>query len=84
MIGIPQTGGLTQAAITAVCFEGLTAETREGRKAMFAIIDEDGKIIEAGPAVAKEAWNITIACYKQFLVGQGHLRVFSDPPRTIH
>ena len=84
MIGIPQTGGLAQATITAICFEGLSAETVEGRKAMFAIIDENGKVIEAGPAVAREAWNVTLACYKQFLAGQGHLRVFSGPPVTVN
>ena len=83
MIGVPPTGALTGATISAVCFEGLSAETREGRKALFAIIDEDGKVIEAGPAVAKEAWNVTLACYKNFLVGQGHLRVFAGPPGGI-
>jgi len=84
MIGIPSTGALTRAAISAVCFEGLSAETCEGRKAMLAIIDESGKVIEAGPAVAREAWNVTLACYKQFLAGQGHLRVFSAPPKAIN
>lgn len=39
MIGIPPTGGLAHAAITAVCYEGLSAETREGQKAVLAIID---------------------------------------------
>lgn len=84
MIGIPPTGGLAHAAITAVCYEGLSAETREGQKAVLAIIDENGKVIEAGPAVAREAWNVTLACYKQFLAGQGHLRVFSSPPATLN
>jgi len=84
MIGIPSTGGLTQAVLTAVCFEGLSAETREGQKATFAIIDETGKVIERGPAVAREAWNVTLACYKNFLIGQGHLRVFSGPPSAIN
>lgn len=84
MIGIPQTSSLAQASITAVCFEGLSVETREGRKAMLAIIDENGKVIEAGPAVAREAWNVTLACYKQFIAGQGRLRVFSGPPATLN
>ncbi|NKJ23768.1 hypothetical protein [Dyella sp. SG609] len=84
MIGIPSTGSLTQAVLTAVCFEGLSAETREGRKATLAIIDENGKVIERGPAVAQEAWNVTLACYKNFLVGQGHLRVFCGPPSAVN
>jgi len=83
MIGIPPTGGLARAAITAVCFEGLSAETREGRRATFAIVDENEKVIEIGPAVAREAWNVMLACYKNFLVGQGHLRVFSGPPSAV-
>jgi len=83
MIGIPSTGGLTQATLTAVCFEGLSAETREGQKATFAIIDENEKVIERGPVVARDAWNVMLACYKNFLVGQGHLRVFSGPPSTM-
>lgn len=83
MIGAPSTGGLTGATLSAVCFEGLSVQTREGRKAQLAIIDEDGKVIEAGPVVAREAWNVTLASYKKFLIGEGHLRVFSDPPRGI-
>jgi len=83
MIGIPSTGGLTRATLTAVCFEGLSAETREGRRATFAIVDENEKVIESGPAVAREAWNVMLACYKNFLVGQGHLRVFSSPPSAV-
>lgn len=83
MIGMPPTGGLTGVKLSAVCFEGLSVETQEGRKATLAIIDENGQIIEAGPAVAREAWNVTLACYKNFLAGQGHLRVFSSPPGGI-
>jgi len=39
---------------------------------------------EVGPAVAREAWNVTLACYKNFLVGQGHLRVLSGPPSAVN
>lgn len=83
MIGVPPTGALIGVTMSAVCFEGLSVETRQGRKAMLAIIDEDGHVIEAGPAVAREAWNVTLACYKNFLAGQGHLRVFSGPPSGV-
>ncbi len=83
MIGVPSTGGLARVILSAVCFEGLSVETREGCKAQLAIIDENGKVIEAGPAVAREAWNVTLASYKKFLIGEGHLRVFSNPPNGI-
>lgn len=80
MIGIPETNTLALAIISAVCFEGLRVQTKDGRPAKLAIIDEDGNIIEAGEAVAKEAWNVTLASYKNMMIGQGHLRVFSEPP----
>lgn len=80
MIGIPKTGGLANASLSAVCFEGLLASTIEGRPASLAIIDEDGKVIEAGPHVAREAWGVMMACWKQFLAGEGHIRVHSGPP----
>lgn len=83
MIGVPSTGGLARVILSAVCFEGLSVETREGRNAQLAIIDENGKVIEAGPAVAREAWNVTLASYRKFLIGEGHLRVFSSPPNGI-
>lgn len=80
MIGIPETGTLQNATISAVSFEGLTAKNTDGRSARLAIIDEDGNILEAGPAVEKEVWNVAIACYKNFLIGNGHIRVFNAPP----
>lgn len=79
MIGFPKTGGLSKSTISAVCFEGLTATTIDGKPAKLAIIDERGNVIECGEIVAKEAWNVTLACYKNFLVGMGHLRVHTSP-----
>ncbi|MFZ6871129.1 hypothetical protein ACO0LF_03580 [Undibacterium sp. Di27W] len=80
MIGIPKTDTLAQSVISGVCFEGLTITTKDGKPAQLAVIDADGNIVESGAAVAKEAWNVTLAVYKNFLVGQGHLRIFSQPP----
>lgn len=83
MIGIPETGTLETAQISAVCFEGLKVTLKDGRPARLAIIDDDGNVVEAGNAVAKEAWNVTLASYKNMLIGKGHLRVFSSPPPGI-
>lgn len=83
MIGLPETNTLGLAIISAVCFEGLRVQTKEGKPAKLAIIDEDGNVIESGEAVAKEAWNVTLASYKNMMIGQGHLRVFSTPPPGI-
>jgi hypothetical protein len=83
MIGIPETGGLSDSVISAVCFEGLSVTTTDGKPAQFAIIDEHGNVIESGKIVAKEAWNVTIACYKNFLQGSGHLRIHTSPNEQI-
>lgn len=78
MIGEIPTGRLDAAEISAVVHQGLTLKTKDGQPARLAIIDGAGNVVEAGPAVAREAFNVSIACYKNFLIGQGHLRVFSS------
>lgn len=80
MIGTIETGTLEKSVISAAAHEGLTVTTRDGRPARIAIIDEHGTVIEAGDAVAEEAWNVAIASYKNFLQGMGHLRVHTKPP----
>jgi hypothetical protein len=79
MIGIPKTNSLPRAIISGVCHEGLSVTTIDGRPCKLAIIDDNGKIIDEGPTVAREAWNVTLAVYKKFLIGQGHLRILSTP-----
>jgi hypothetical protein len=80
MIGHIETGTLETSIISAVAHEGLTVTTRDGKTARIAIIDEDGNVLEAGEAVAEEAWNVSIACYKNFLQGMGHLRIHTKTP----
>ncbi len=79
MIGTIQTGTLPYAEISAVTHQGLTVRISDGRPGRLAIIDETGAVVDASPAVAREAWLVSIASYKHFLVGQGHLRVLSGP-----
>lgn len=83
MIGIPKTNTLALTFISAICFEGLRVQTKDGKNCKLAIIDDEGNVIESGEAVAKEAWNVTLASYKNMMIGQGHLRVFSTPPPGI-
>jgi hypothetical protein len=83
MIGIPETNTLENAVISGVSHEGLTVRLKNGKLARLAIIDEDGNIVEAGQTVAKEAWNVTLAVYKNMMIGHGHLRIFSSPPPGI-
>lgn len=83
MIGTIPTGCLSTAEISAVVHKGLSVKLPGGRIGRLAIIDEDGQVVDASPAVAREAWNVSIASYKNFMIGQGHLRVFSAPPAGI-
>lgn len=80
MIGIPETGTLELTRISANVNTGYQVTTADGRPARLAIIDADGNVVEAGPAVAREAWNVCIAVQKNFWIGQGHFVVHSSPP----
>ncbi len=66
--------------ISAVSYEGLTVRTATGKPATLAVIDEDGKVIDAGPSVLQEAFNVAVESYRNFLKGAGHLRVLTKPP----
>lgn len=78
MIGHIETGTLQNAEISAVVHEGFKVTTPDGKPAQLAIIDADGKVIEIGATVQREAFNVAIAAYKQMLKGMGHIRVFSE------
>jgi len=69
------------AALSAVVTEGLTARTADGRPARLAILDADGNVVAEGEAVARQAWTVALQCYRNFLRGQGHLRVQPGPAR---
>ena len=71
---------LENAQLTGTIYSGLTATTKDGKPARLAIIDEDGNVIDAGIAVAREAWRIALAAHTNFLRGSGHLIVHSTPP----
>ncbi|MFD1691584.1 hypothetical protein ACFSHR_08595 [Azotobacter chroococcum] len=80
MIGIPETGTLEHGCISANVTSGYQLATADGRPARLAIIDEQGNVVEAGDAVAREAWNVCIAVIKNFKIGMGHIVVHSEPP----
>lgn len=79
MIGTHPTGTLTGATISAVAHRGLSVTTTDGTPATLAILDASGRIIAEGQDVLREAWHVAIGSYKQYLIGQGHLRVESRP-----
>lgn len=78
MIGEQKTGAIDGLHITAVAHEGLSA-TFNGQRVQLAIVTEDGKILAHGSRVAQEAEAVAINSYRNFLKGQGHLRVLSNP-----
>jgi len=77
MIGPIETGTLQHSELSAVIHKGLSAKTADGKTARLAIIDEAGNVIEAGDQVAMEAFLVSIASYKNMLLGKGHMRVYS-------
>ncbi|WP_321914788.1 hypothetical protein [Paraburkholderia sp. J11-2] len=66
--------------MSAVSYQGFTLTTPDGEPAQLAVVDKDGRVIEAGPEVARAAWDVAIESYRNFLRGAGHLRVLSKPP----
>lgn len=74
MIGTQPTGALDGVVITTVAHEGLRAVV-DGRPARLAIVTDDGQIIAAGAAVAREVEAVAVNGYRNLLQGQGHLRV---------
>lgn len=79
MIGPIPTGSLAYAEISAVIHQGLSVRLPGGRIGTLAILDESGQVVDNSPTVAREAWAVAIASYKNFLIGKGHLRVLSSP-----
>jgi len=78
MIGTQPEGTIAGVVITAVSHEGLRVMV-DGRPARLAIVTDDGRVIAAGDQVAKEAEAVSLNCYRNFLKGQGFLRVNSTP-----
>lgn len=78
MIGTQQVGNISGVVISAVSHEGLSV-TVNGRPAKLAIMTDDGQIIAMGAQVAKETEAVALNCYRNFLKGQGYLRVNSEP-----
>ncbi|WP_186045252.1 hypothetical protein [Burkholderia gladioli] len=68
------------STISAVSFQGLSVVTPDGNSATLAVVDQNGKIVEAGPSVMRAVWDVAIRSYRNFLIGNGHLRVLAKPP----
>ncbi|MCU0994015.1 hypothetical protein JAK71_15510 [Stenotrophomonas maltophilia] len=68
-----------EPTVSAVIFEGITVTDGEGRPAHLAVIDSRGRVVAAGPNVAKAAWAASVEAYRNHLRGHGHLRAIKRP-----
>jgi hypothetical protein len=76
MIGQQAVGTIAGIVVSAVSHEGLSV-TINGRPARLAIVEDDGSIAAAGDEVSREVEAVVLNNYRNFLKGQGHLRVHS-------
>lgn len=77
MIGTQPTGALPGIIISAVAHEGLSV-TVDGKPARLAVVLEDGTVVAAGREVAREVQAVAVNLHREFLKGNGHLRVLSE------
>lgn len=73
MIGTQPTGTIPGAVVSTVSHEGLSVIVN-GKPAKLAIVLDDGTIVSAGAAVAREVEAVAINGYRNFLKGHGFLR----------
>lgn len=71
---------LQASRISATISTGFNVTAIDGKPARLAIVDEGGRVIEAGEAVAWAAWRVCIAAQENFWQGEGHLVVHAGPP----
>jgi hypothetical protein len=70
---------LHHSIVAARNWERFTITDEGGRPATLAIIDERGKVLDSGPEVAQEVWELAVLAYQKYLVGEGHMRVITGP-----
>ncbi|MBC8722101.1 hypothetical protein F6X37_11000 [Paraburkholderia sp. 31.1] len=70
---------LQHSCVVAVIWEHYTITDTQGKPATLAIVDEQGKVLDSGPEVQQEIWDLAILAYRKYLVGEGYLRIHSTP-----
>ncbi|GJH25802.1 MULTISPECIES: hypothetical protein [Caballeronia] len=70
---------LEHSVISARAWEGFTITTEDGRPATLAVVDDAGHIVESGPELVDELWDVAVLSYRRFLVGETALHVWSSP-----
>lgn len=70
---------LHHSCVSAVIWERYTITTADGKPATLAVVDERGNVLDIGPEVQQEVWDLAILAYRKYLVGKGYLRIHSTP-----
>jgi hypothetical protein len=74
IIDLDDIPAFAQAELSATC-AGIKACTKDGKPARLAIVDEAGQVLEAGADVERAAWLLMLLARRNFLEGNGHVRV---------
>ncbi|MFT0167545.1 hypothetical protein ACLKMY_00755 [Paraburkholderia mimosarum] len=75
----PSAPVLKHSTVSAVSWERYTITDEKGQPATLAILDKDGRVLDIGPEVAQEIWDLAVLSYRRYLVGEGYLRIYSTP-----
>jgi hypothetical protein len=73
------TDDLVRSKICAAFVGGLTAQTPAGHAAIFAVLDENGRVVDSGDAVSNAIWRVCLEAHKKFWLGNGHIKVLNMP-----
>lgn len=75
IIDLDQIPAFANADLSANAF-GIEARTKDGKPAQLAIVDGSGAVLESGADVHKAAWLLMLLARRNFLEGNGHVRVY--------
>ncbi|MGF6978992.1 hypothetical protein QFZ94_007507 [Paraburkholderia sp. JPY465] len=76
----PESGPiLKHSIVSARAWDRYAFLTERGEPATLAIIDKDGNILDSGPEVAREIWDIAILAYRRYLKGEPFRTIISSP-----
>ena len=73
------TAKLEHSVIRAHAWDGFTITTADGHPATLAVVDDAGRIVEIGPTLVAELWDVAVLSYRRFLIGEKALTVCSTP-----